>query len=159
MNLLKIYAIKYDNLSEDQKKKVNVLNRPGNLTIDFVEDNLPPMSALEGDEEVKLEPEETIAERIKLNPRKRKNKGTRLKILTPNKLLTRLPILLAQIKAGNSSYKLKNGIRQILHLLYQHSKIPKKVYNKLINFEFDWHKDFDENLEHEIEFIIKAMNF
>ena len=29
--------------------------------------------------------------------------GTRLKILTPNKLLTRLPILLAQIKAGNNS--------------------------------------------------------
>ena len=45
-----------------------------------------------------------------------------LKILTPNKLLTRLPILLAQIKAGNNSYKLKNEIRQILHLLYQHKK-------------------------------------
>ena len=42
----------------------------------------------------KLEPEETIAERVKLNPqkRKRKNEKTGLKILTPNKLLTRLPI-------------------------------------------------------------------
>ena len=30
-----------------------------------------------------------------------------LKIVTPSKLLTRLPILLAQIKAGNNSYKLK----------------------------------------------------
>ena len=30
-----------------------------------------------------------------------------LKILTPKKLLTRLPLLLAQIKAGNNSYKLK----------------------------------------------------
>ena len=39
--------------------------------------------------------------------------GKGLKILTPNKLLTRLPILLAQIKAGNNSYKLKNKIRQI----------------------------------------------
>ena len=37
-----------------------------------------------------------------------------LKILTPNKLLTRLPELLAQIKTGNSSYKLKNEIRTIL---------------------------------------------
>ena len=55
-----------------------------------------------------------------------------LKILTPNKLLTRLPILLAQIKAGNNSYKLKNEIRQILYLLYQHNKITKKVYNNLI---------------------------
>ena len=30
--------------------------------------------------------------------------GKGLKLLTPNKLLTRLLILLAQIKAGNSSY-------------------------------------------------------
>ena len=58
------------------------------------------MPALEGDKEVKLVPEETIAEGIKLNPQKRKNEETRLKILTPNKLLTRLPILLAQIKTG-----------------------------------------------------------
>ena len=37
-----------------------------------------------------------------------------LKILTPNKLLTRPPILLAKIKAGNNLNKLKNEIRQIL---------------------------------------------
>ena len=55
-----------------------------------------------------------------------------LKILTPNKLLTRLPILLAQIKAGNSSSKVKIEIRRILYLLYQHNKITKKVYNNLI---------------------------
>ena len=30
-----------------------------------------------------------------------------LKILTPNKLLTRFPVLLAQIKAENNPYKLK----------------------------------------------------
>ena len=48
---------------------------------------LSDMPPLEGDEEVK--------------------EGKGLKILTPNKLLTRLPILLAQIKAGNNSYKLK----------------------------------------------------
>ena len=80
---------------------------------------MPPLEGIE-------ESEETIAERVKLNPRKRKNEGTGLKILTPNKLLTRLPILLAQAKAGNNSYKLKNEIRQILYLLYQHNKITKK---------------------------------
>ena len=58
--------------------------------------------------------------------------GKRLKILTPNKLLTRYPIFLPQIKAGNNSYKLKNEIRQILYLLYQDNKIIKKVYNNLI---------------------------
>ena len=46
-----------------------------------------------------------------------------LKNLTPNKLLTILPILLAQIKAGNNSYKLKNEIKQIQYLLYQRDKI------------------------------------
>ena len=44
-------------------------------------------------------------------------KGKRLKFLTPNKLLTRLLILLAEIKSGNNSNKLKNEIRQILYLL------------------------------------------
>ena len=58
--------------------------------------------------------------------------GTGLKILIPNKLLTKLPISLAQTKAGNNSYKLKNEIRQILYLLYQHNKITKNVYNNLI---------------------------
>ena len=43
--------------------------------------------------------------------------GIGLKISTPNKLLNRLPILLAQIKAGNNSCKLKNETRQILYLL------------------------------------------
>ena len=58
--------------------------------------------------------------------------GKTLKILTPNKLSTRLPILLAQTKARNNSNKLKNEIRQILYLLYQHNKITKNVYNNLI---------------------------
>ena len=44
--------------------------------------------------------------------------GKRLKIFTANNLLTRLPTLLARIKAGNNSNKLKNEIRQILRLLY-----------------------------------------
>ena len=90
------------------------------------------MPPLEGDEEIKLEPEETIAERVKLNPRKRKNERTGLKILAPNKLLTMLPIILAHKKAGNNSHKLKNEIRQILYLFYQHNKITRNVYNKLI---------------------------
>ena len=61
-----------------------------------------------------------------------KKTGTGIKMLTPNKLLTRLSVLLAQTKAGNNSYKLKNEIRQILYLLFHHSKITKKLYNTLI---------------------------
>ena len=45
--------------------------------------------------------------------------GQGLKILTPNQILSRLPISLAQLKAGNNSEKLKNEIRQLLHSLYK----------------------------------------
>ena len=41
--------------------------------------------------------------------------GKELKLLTPNKLLTRLPILLEQLKAGKNSCKLKNEIRKTLY--------------------------------------------
>ena len=59
--------------------------------------------------------------------------GKGLKFLTPNKLLTRLPILLTQLKDGNNLNKLKNEIREILYFLYQRNKITKKFYNNLIN--------------------------
>ena len=58
--------------------------------------------------------------------------GKELKILTQNKLLTRLPRLLAEMKAGNNPNKLKNEIRQKLHLFHQDNKITQKVYNILI---------------------------
>ena len=41
--------------------------------------------------------------------------GQRLKMLTPNQMLSRLPISLVQLKAGNNSEKLKNEIRQLLY--------------------------------------------
>ena len=45
--------------------------------------------------------------------------GQGLKILTPNQMLSRLPISLAQLNAGNNSEKLKNEIRQLLYSLYR----------------------------------------
>ena len=45
--------------------------------------------------------------------------GQGLKILTPNQMLSRLPISLVQLKAGNNSEKRKNEIRQILYSLYR----------------------------------------
>ena len=46
-------------------------------------------------------------------------KRTGLKILTSKQLLQRLPIALAQVKAGNNSENLLNKIRQIVYSLYQ----------------------------------------
>ena len=64
----------------------------------------------------------------------RKNKkGQVLKNLTPNQMLSRVPINLAQLQAGNNSEKLKNEIRQLFYLLYRSKKLSKTIYNNLIN--------------------------
>ena len=54
------------------KKRVDDLNKPEILIIDSDEDTLPPMSALEGYKEVKLQREETIAEKNKIKFSKKK---------------------------------------------------------------------------------------
>ena len=53
-------------------------------------------------------------------------KATGLKILTPKQMLQRLPIALAQVKAGNNSEGLLNEIRQIVYSLYQSKKNHQK---------------------------------
>ena len=64
------------------------------------------MSSLEGNEKIK--------------------EGKRLTILTPNKLLTRFPILLGQRKARNKYYKLRNEISQICIFCINTTKSLKK---------------------------------
>ena len=59
--------------------------------------------------------------------------GQGLKILTPDQMFSRLPITLAQLKAGNNSQKLKNEIRQLLHSLYRSKKLTKQLYKSLID--------------------------
>ena len=63
----------------------------------------------------------------------RKQEGEGLKILTPNQMLKRLPIAVAQIKAGNNSESLLNEIRQIVYYLYRSKKINKMLYNNISN--------------------------
>ena len=58
-------------------------------------------------------------------------KGQGLKILTPKQMITRLPILLARLKAGNNSQELKNEIRQIVYSLYRSKNLSKTIYNSL----------------------------
>ena len=59
--------------------------------------------------------------------------GKGLKILTPKQMLQRLPIALAQVKAGYNSESLLNEIKQIVYSLYQSKQITKKVYNNISN--------------------------
>ena len=66
------------------------------------------------------------------NAKQNETKGKGLKILTPKQMLQRLPIALAQVKAGNNSESLLNEIRKIVYSLYQSKQITKKVYNNII---------------------------
>ena len=59
--------------------------------------------------------------------------GSDLKILTPNQMLSKLAITLAQLKAGNNSEKLKNEIRQFLYSLYRSKKLTKQLYKSFID--------------------------
>ena len=72
-----------------------------------------------------------VEEILEFNKQNQSGKG--LKILTPNQMLSRLPITLAQLKAGNNSEKLKNEIRQILYSLYRSKKLTKQLYKSLID--------------------------
>ena len=73
-----------------------------------------------------LEREESAGQR-------RNQQGQGLKILTPNQILRRLPISLAQLNAGNNSKKLKNEIRQLLYSLYRSKKLTKNIYKSLVD--------------------------
>ena len=68
----------------------------------------------------------------KSKAKQNKTKGTGLKILTPKQMIQRLPIALAQVKAGNNSQNLLNEIRQIIYSLYHSKEMAKKVYNNLM---------------------------
>ena len=67
------------------------------------------------------------------NEMSRVNASERLKILTPNQMFKRLPIALAQVKAGNNSESLLNEISRIVYSLYRSKEITKKVYSNIIN--------------------------
>ena len=85
-------------------------------------------------EEKEIEDAELIVEIVEeiLKFNKQKQEGQGIKILTPNQMLSRLPISLAQLKAGNNSKKLKNEIRQLLYSLYYSRNMTKQVNNNLI---------------------------
>ena len=81
-----------------------------------------------------LEPRDMPELGIEESAAKRRNQqGQGLKILTLNQILSRLPITLAQLKAGNNSQKLINEITQLLYSLYHSKKLTKTIYNHLIN--------------------------
>ena len=108
--LLERYFDEYCYLSHAKRTKINGKCKPKNLFIkgyDYSEWSKNEEEST--DKEESIDKEESVDLRDMLPLEVKEGKG--LEILTPNKLLTRLPILLAQIKAGSNSCKLQNYIR------------------------------------------------
>ena len=63
----------------------------------------------------------------------RNEQGVGLKILTPDRMHSRLPVTSAQLKPENNSEKLKNEIEQLLYSLYRSKKLTKQLYKSLVD--------------------------
>ena len=81
---------------------------------------------------------ETVNEILDFNKEIQKQRGLSLKMLTPNQMLSRLPISLAQLKSGNNSEKRKNEVRQIVYSLYRSEKLTKHIYKSLVDNIEKW---------------------
>ena len=87
------------------------------------------------EDEIKTEKPNEIVDIVeKILEFNEQQEGKGLKILTPSQMLSRLPISLAQLKAGNNSEKLKNETRQLLYSLYHSKSMSKQVYDNLIKY-------------------------
>ena len=116
----------------DKEKNSNLVDMFNSALKDLKED-IKNMS--EAEKEIE-KPDEIVrvAEMILEFNKIKQQKGQGIKILTPNQMLSRLPIALAQLQAGNNSNKLKNEIRQLLYSLYRSKNMTKQVYNNLMNY-------------------------
>ena len=125
-------------LYDDVKKIFNPLTSPTSSEELESEESepkdMPPLKSEEL-ETIDMPPESEKSDTEYLSPLESiEQKGQGVKILTPKQMLHRLIIiLLAQLQAGNNSQKLKNEIRQLLHILYQSKKLSKTIYKSLMN--------------------------
>ena len=122
--LLKDFNIKLTVLKNQINTNISTSRTRLENLVNAVEDILD--SARWRDNIPDLESEESVAQR-------RNQPARGLTILTPNQMLSRLPISLAQLKAGNNSEKLKNEIRQLLYSLYRSKKLTKQLYKSLVD--------------------------
>ena len=120
----KLYETKNKNKNNELVEEIR--NRWSNL-----KDGIKKMSEDEKEIEQPDKILKIVEEILEFNKQNQSGKG--LKILTPNQMLSRLPISLAQLKAGNNSEKLKNEIRQLLYSLYRSKKLTKQLYKSLFD--------------------------
>ena len=133
---IKNFQIKFSGAKNEQDECLSKLNniKIGKKTIEQKEtiDNL--VKFYNSKEEVSIFFTDYVEMLSDANHHSKQNKtkGKELKILTPKQMLQRLPIALAQVKAGNNSESLLNEIMKIVYSLYQSKQTTKKVYNNII---------------------------
>ena len=119
--------LRYLNKTNDIEKNNKLVNTINSGLKDLKEE-IEKMSK----EEKEIEDPESIVEIVEEIPKFNEQNQQGQGIKTPNQMLNRLPISLAQLQAGNNSEKLKNEIRQLLYSLYSSKNMTKQVYNNLI---------------------------
>ena len=138
-NKLFNYYFRYSSPSNMMNKLGNAEDEQNKEQVYFINKQLTKIKKIvknvPQDRRFKTEENENIIDVIErileLNNETQLGKG--LKILTPDQMFSRLPIILAQLKAGNNPEKLVNEIRQLLYSLYRSRKLTKTIYNDLIN--------------------------
>ena len=138
--LFKEYFTDYESPSNIYRKLIETENAEINkIKVDFIEKILSKLQRtvdyVPKDNTIKIEENEKIIDIVEhiLEFNNKIQSGQGLKILTPNHMLSRLPISLAQLKARNNSEKHKNEIRQLLYSLYRSKKLTKQIYKSLVD--------------------------
>ena len=119
------------NKTNDKTKNIELVNMI-NSRLKNLKEEIKNLSK----KEIKIKNPDKIVEIVEmiLKFNKQNQEGKGLKSLTPNQMLSRLPIALAQLEPINNSEKLKNEIRQLLYSHYHSKHMTKQVYNNLINY-------------------------
>ena len=126
--LILMYNVLYETNNDKEKnsKLVNIFNSG----LKDLEKEIKEMSKTEIEIEKPYNIVKVVKKILDFNEHSQKGKG--LKTLTPNQMLNKLPIALAQLQAGNNFNKLKNEIRQLLYSLYRSKNMTEQIYKSLI---------------------------
>ena len=112
------------------KKKNNKLVNVIKSGLSDLKNKIEKMSEEEIENEQRDKILKIVEEIPEFNKQNRLRRG--LNILTPDQMLSRSPITLAQLNAGNNSEELKNDIRQLLYFLCRSKKLTKNIYESLV---------------------------
>ena len=115
----------------NDKKKNSKLANVIKSELSDLKNEIENMSEEEKEIEKPSEIVDIVEKMLEFN--KQNQQGGGLKILTPDQMLSRLPITLAQLKAENNSEILINEIRQLLYSLYRSKKLTKQFYKSLVD--------------------------